>query len=85
MESQHQTSKSQRRSSQREILELMRQTEALEWLDRYQEQIYQHGKNHARAWWDKTITDIKRIRGEKAANQLRETMNRLKNEIRKKR
>lgn len=84
MESQHQTSKSQRRSSQREILELMRQTEALEWLDRYQEQIYQHGKNHARAWWDKTITDIKRIRGEKAANQLRETMNRLKNEIRKK-
>jgi len=84
MESQPAKSKSQRRSSQREILELMRQTEALEWLDRYQEQIYQHGKNHARAWWDKTITDIKRIRGEKAANQLRETMNRLKNEIRKK-
>lgn len=84
MESQHQTSKSQRRSSSQEILELMRQTEALEWLDRYQEQVYQHGRNHARAWWDKTITDIKRIRGEKAANQLRETMNRLKNEIRKK-
>ena len=62
----------------------MRQTEALEWLDRYQEQIYQHGVSHARAWWDKTITDIKRIRGEKAADQLRETMNRLKNEIRKK-
>ena len=84
MESQQQTSKSQRRSSQREILELMRQTEALEWLDRYQEQIYQHGRNHARAWWDKTIADIKRIRGEKAATQLRETMNRLRNEIRQK-
>ena len=84
MESQQQTSKSQRRSSQREILELMRQAEALEWLDRYQEQVYQHGRNHARAWWDKTIADIKRIRGEKAANALRETMNRLKNEIRSK-
>ena len=84
MESQQQTSKSQRRSSQLEILELMRQAEALEWLDRYQEQIYQHGRNHARAWWDKTIADIKRIRGEKAANALRETMNRLKNEIRSK-
>ena len=84
MESQQQTSKSQRRSSQLEILELMRQAEALEWLDRYQEQVYQHGRNHARAWWDKTIADIKRIRGEKAANALRETMNRLKNEIRSK-
>ena len=84
MESQPVQSKSQKRSSQREILELMRQTEALEWLDRYQEQIYQHGRNHARAWWDKTIADIERIRGEKAANALRETMNRLRNEIRQK-
>lgn len=62
----------------------MRETEALEWLDRYQEQVYQHGRNHARVWWDKTIADIKRIRGEKAANALRETMNRLRNEIRQK-
>ena len=61
------------------IWNLMRETEALEWLERYREKAYEHGKNEARRWWIKTIMDIERIRGKEAADDLRNRMNRIQN------
>ena len=84
MESLLPKSKSRKPSSQREILELMKEMEAREWMDRFREKAYEHGMNHARNWWAKVLYDIRRIRGEKAADELRDRMNRIKNEIRQK-
>ena len=84
MESLLPKSKSRKPSSQREILELMKEMEAREWMDRFREKAYEHGVNHARSWWDKVLYDIRRIRGEKAAEELRDRMNRIRNEIRQK-
>jgi hypothetical protein len=84
MESQLPKSKSRKPSSSQETLEMMKQAEALEWMDRYREKAYEHGMNHARTWWAKVLYDIRRIRGEKAADELRDRMNRIRNEIRQK-
>jgi len=57
----------------------MREAEAMEWIDRYRERAYEHGKTEARRWWIKTISDIERIRGKEAADDLRNRMNRIQN------
>ena len=84
MDSQQVKPKSPKPSSSQEILEYMKECEARDWMDRYREKAYEHGANHARAWWDKVLYDIRRIRGEKAAQELRDRMNRIRNEIRQK-
>ena len=57
------------------LLETLRQTEAKEWIARYQQKIKELGKAKASAWWQTTIADISRRRGEAAANDLRNRMN----------
>ena len=57
------------------LLETMRQAEAREWIARYQQKIKELGKTKASAWWQTTIADISRRRGEAAANDLRNRMN----------
>ena len=79
MESLQPKSKSRKPSSSREILELMKEMEAREWMDRFREKAYEHGKNEARRWWIKTIMDIERIRGKDAADDLRNRMKRIQN------
>lgn len=69
-------------STSQEIYNLMRETEAMDWLDRYREKAYEHGKTAARLWWLKTISDIERIRGKEAADDLRNRMNRIQNDLR---
>jgi hypothetical protein len=62
-----------------EIWNLMREAESLEWVQRYKAKIKSVGKLEARRWWIKTITDIERIRGKEAAQDLRDRMNRIQN------
>lgn len=57
------------------LLETMRQSEAREWIARYQQKTKELGKAKASAWWQTTIADISRRRGEAAANALRNRMN----------
>jgi len=57
------------------LLETMRQAEAREWILRYQAKAKELGKAKASAWWQTTIADISRRRGEAAANDLRNRMN----------
>ena len=60
------------------LLENLRQTEAREWITRYQQKTKELGKAKASAWWQTTIADISKRRGEAAANDLRNRMNQEK-------
>ena len=57
------------------LLETMRQAEAREWILRYQQKVKELGKAKASAWWQTTIADISKRRGDAAANDLRNRMN----------
>jgi truncated hemoglobin YjbI len=59
-------------------LQEMRQAEAREWILRYQQKIKELGKEKATAWWQATIADIARRRGEVAADDLRKRMNEIR-------
>jgi hypothetical protein len=59
-------------------LQEMRQAEAREWILRYQGKIKELGKAKASAWWQTTIADISRRRGEAAADDLRKRMNEIR-------
>jgi hypothetical protein len=63
------------------MLETLRQTEAMEWLQRYQRKAQQVGKQQAQAWWQGVKLDIERKRGKDGLNTLIAEMNRVKNEI----
>ena len=56
----------------------MRNCEAREWLQRYHQKAKEVGPNEARRWWELTIAHITRIRGEDAAIDLRNRMNKFK-------
>lgn len=61
-----------------ETFEWMRQSEAREWIARYRKKIGEVGSVNAQSWWEKVISDIERIRGKDAANELRWRMNQEK-------
>ena len=63
------------------MLETLRQTEAREWLQRYQRKAQQVGKQQAQAWWQGVKLDIERKRGKDGLNTLIAEMNRIQNEI----
>jgi len=58
-----------------EMLETLRQTEARDWIRRYRKKIREEGKAEALAWWQKTLSDIAKRRGQKAVDDLRRRMN----------
>jgi len=66
------------------MLETLRQTEAREWLQRYQRKAQQVGKQQAQAWWQGVKLDIERKRGKDGLNTLIAEMNRQQDEIRSK-
>jgi len=68
------------RLTMRFSLQEMRQSEAREWILRYQQKIKDMGKEKATAWWQATIADIARRRGEVAADDLRKRMNAIRRE-----
>jgi hypothetical protein len=61
-------------------LQEMRQSEAREWISRYQQKTKELGKAKASAWWQTTIADISRRRGEAAADDLRKRMNEIRSQ-----
>jgi hypothetical protein len=66
------------------MLETLRQTEAMEWLQRYNAIRTKTGQANARHWWESVKADIKHKRGKDGLNTLIAEMNRVKNEIRSK-
>jgi hypothetical protein len=45
--------------------------------------VREEGRGEAMDWWTRTLVDIAKKRGQAAADQLRDNMNRLKNANRK--
>jgi hypothetical protein len=60
------------------LKEWMRETEAREWIKRYRKKVIEEGRSEALGWWQMTLSDIAKRRGQPAADRLRNDMNRLK-------
>jgi hypothetical protein len=60
------------------LRETMTQTEAKEWICRYRKKMMEDGKKEAFYWWQTTLEDIAKRRGQKAADELRDRMNNQK-------
>ena len=65
------------------LRETMREMEAREWINRFQTKRQTQGLGNAKVWWEETFDDIAKKRGKPAAEDLRQRMNRIKNEIRR--
>jgi uncharacterized membrane protein YheB (UPF0754 family) len=63
-----------------ELQETLRQSEAREWIKRFRKKTMEEGKAEASAWWQRTLSDLVKKRGQSAVNDLQ---NRMNNEIRK--
>jgi hypothetical protein len=71
-------------SSERSSLrETMREMEAKEWIRRFQTKRQVEGLGNAKVWWEGIFDDIAKKRGKPAAEDLRQKMNRIKNEVRR--
>ena len=57
------------------LRETMRHTEATEWIRRYRKKALEEGKGEAQYWWQQTLADIAKRRGQAAADDLRKRMN----------
>ena len=57
------------------LRETMRNTEAVEWIKRYRKKALEEGKGEAQYWWQQTLADIAKKRGQAAADDLRKRMN----------
>ena len=63
-------------SSQRlNLRETMREAEAREWIKRYRKKMLEEGRGEAQYWWQQTLADIAKKRGQPAADDLRQRMN----------
>ena len=60
------------------LQETMRHTEATEWIRRYRKKMLEEGKGEAQYWWQQTLEDIAKRRGQAAADDLRRRMNEQK-------
>lgn len=60
------------------LRETLTQTEAKEWIIRYKKKMREDGRKEAFYWWQAILEDIAKKRGQKAAEELRERMNALK-------
>ena len=60
------------------LREIMRNSEAMEWVRRYRKKVLEEGRGEAQYWWQETLTDIAKKRGQAAADDLRKRMNEQK-------
>jgi len=60
------------------LREIMRQTEAMEWIKRFKKKALEEGRGEAQYWWQQTLADIAKKRGQAAADDLRKRMNEQK-------
>jgi len=65
------------------LRETMREMEAKEWIRRFQTKRQVEGLGNAKVWWEEVLNDIAKKRGKPAAEDLRQRMNRIKNEVRR--
>jgi hypothetical protein len=65
------------------LREIMREMEAKEWIRRFQKKRQVEGLGNAKVWWEEVLNDIAKKRGKPAAEDLRQRMNRIKNEVRR--
>jgi hypothetical protein len=49
-----------------EIQETLRQSEARDWIRRYKKKVMEEGKAEAWSWWQKTLSDLVKKRGQPA-------------------
>ena len=60
------------------LRETMKNSEAIEWVRRYQKKALEEGRGEAQYWWQQTLDDIAKKRGQAAADDLRKRMNEQK-------
>ena len=60
------------------LRETMKNSEATEWVKRYRKKALEEGRGEAQSWWQQTLADIAKKRGQKAADDLRQRMNEQK-------
>ena len=60
------------------LRETMKQTESKEWIARYRKKMLEEGRGEAQYWWQQTLADIAKKRGQVAADDLRQRMNEQK-------
>ena len=60
------------------LQETMRHTEATEWIRRYRKKVLEEGRGEAQYWWQQTLLDIAKRRGQAAADDLKKRMNEQK-------
>ena len=60
------------------LQETMRRTEATEWIRRYRKKVLEEGRGEAQYWWQQTLEDIAKRRGQAAADDLKSQMNQQK-------
>ena len=60
------------------LRETMRNSEAMEWVRRYRKKVLEEGRGEAQYWWQQTLADIAKKRGQAAADDLRKRMNEQK-------
>ena len=61
-----------------EIQATLRQSEARDWLRRYRKIAMEEGKSVASAWWQQTLSDLAKKRGQAAVDELRKRMNEIR-------
>jgi hypothetical protein len=60
------------------LQETMRNSEATEWIRRYRKKVLEEGRGEAQYWWQQTLADIAKRRGQAAADDLKSRMNQQK-------
>jgi hypothetical protein len=60
------------------LQEIMRNAEAVEWIKRYRKKALEEGRGEAQYWWQQTLLDIAKKRGQAAVDDLRRRMNEQK-------
>jgi len=60
------------------LRETMRESEARECIKRYRKKALEEGRGEAQYWWQQTLADIAKKRGQAAADNLRQRMNEQK-------
>ena len=58
-----------------QIQETLRQMEARDWVKRYRKMAMEEGKSEAYQWWQQTLSDLVKKRGQAAVDDLRRRMN----------
>jgi hypothetical protein len=57
------------------LRETLKEAEAREWIKRYRKKMLEEGRGEAQYWWQQTLADIAKKRGQPAADDLRTRMN----------